>query len=126
MVHHRLYLKNFPSFLDFSQCRLRNEVETPNIEVIEENLGDFFKESDFLEEEVNVELLLALFPALVVLLHLLPVDLAAQHAQQVEDTVSEVDDEVELLRTVRSQLILLEYTVPEFDLIGVFVVEAEH
>jgi hypothetical protein len=121
-----LYLKNFPSFLDFSQCRLRNEIETPNIKVIEENLGDFFKESDFLEEEVNVELLLALFPALVVLLHLLPVDLAPQHAQQVEDTVAEVDDEVELLRTVRSQLILLEYTVPEFDLIGVFVVEAEH
>lgn len=100
MVHHSLYLEDLPSLLDLGYCGFGDQVEAPNVEIIEEYLGDFLEEGDLLEEQVHIQLLLALLPALVVLLHLSPVNFPPQHAQEIVNAVPQVNNKVELFRTI--------------------------
>lgn len=77
---------------------------------------------DFFEQEVNVELLLALHPAFVVFLHGLPVQNYSKFGEQVEKQVPQEHHEVEVLDSKRPAMLLLEYLITEVQLIAVFAV----
>ena len=85
------------SFLDLPQRGFGEHVKTFDVVLLEHQLGHFFEETDLLEEQLNVQLLPTLHPALVVPLHGLPVQGAAEDFEDLKEAVPQKDYKVEVL-----------------------------
>ena len=81
--------------------------------------------SHFLEKETDVQLFLALAPALMIFFHHLPLQECIELRQDVESDVPEEHQEVEIFRAKRAIVVLLENSVSQLKLIAVFTIKLE-
>ena len=93
--------------------------------IFENDFGDFFEVSSFLEEQVNAQLFFALSSALVVLPHSLPVEVDVEFGEEKVDQIAQKKHKIEVFRAKRAPTVLLKESVSHIKLVAVFAVKIQ-
>jgi len=125
MIHNRLYLIPFSWGFNLLNSRLLNHIQSFYMILFEYKLANLLEECNLLENQVDIQLLPAFRLAFVVSFHDFPVQRHSKQSQNVENHITHIDNEVEVLRSIWVFGVLLEDPITKFNLISKFAINTK-